>query len=341
MKDLPVKELMTPNVIYVGVHTPLLDALKLMKENVISCLVIAVDHRPIGIFTERDAVRFFVDYLEFIDYLENHEHDVGHVGSYMTSPIISIKENTPIFDALVLVQLQKIRHLPVTDDEGKITGLITYSDLVKHKQYLLEHQDELILNSVSERTRDLEQANEALRVLSLEDALLNIGNRRAMEVDLQYTHQVSVRYKRPYTVVLIDVDHFKKYNDHYGHQAGDNALQAVAKFIKDYIRGADRVYRYGGEELLLLLPETCLYNAGIMVGRVINGISELQIPHEESPLGRLTISAGIASQDPTKYVVANWEKVVLRADAALYDAKEAGRNQYAIKQITTELTIAS
>ena len=336
MKDLPIKEIMTSNVIYVGVNTPLLDALKLMKENVISCLIIVEDHRPIGIFTERDVVRFFVDYLE------NHEHDMGHVGTDMTSPITSIMENTPIFDALVLVQLQKIRHLPVTDEEGKIIGLITYSDLVKHKQYLLEHQDELTLNSVSERIRDLEQANEELRILSLEDALLNIGNRRAMEVDLQYTHQASARYKRVYSVVLIDVDYFKNYNDHYGHQAGDNVLQAVAKFVKDYIRGADRIYRYGGEELLLLLPETSLDNAGIMVGRVINGISELQIPHEECPLGRITISAGIASQDPAKYIDADWEKVVLRADAALYDAKGAGRNQFAIKQIAGEkLTIAS
>ena len=336
MKDLPIKELMTKNVIYIDVDAPLLDALKLMKESVISCLIIAEDRRPIGIITERDVVRLFVDYIE------NNQHGMGRVGSYMTSPIVSIKENTPIFDVLVLVRLQKIRHLPVTDEEGKILGLVTYSDLVKHKQYLLEHEDELIQNSVSERTRDLEKANEKLRVLSLEDALLNIGNRRAMEVDLQYTHQVSIRYQRVYTVVLIDVDLFKKYNDHYGHQAGDTALQSVAKFIRDYIRGADRIYRYGGEELVLLLPETSLDNAGAMVDRVINGISDLQIPHEGSPLGRVTISAGIASQDPAIYIDTNWEKVVLRADAALYDAKRAGRNQFATKLITGEkLTIAS
>ena len=161
------------------------------------------------------------------------------------------------------------------------------------------------------------------------DALTGLGNRRAMEVDLEHTHVQAVRYNRSYAVALFDIDFFKLYNDHYGHKAGDDALRTVSGQLLSCIRKCDRLYRYGGEEILMLLPETSLYGALILVDRILAGFADLNIPHEKSSFGFVTLSCGVASQvEENGYD--KWEGLVDLADRGLYASKRGGRNRSTI-----------
>jgi diguanylate cyclase (GGDEF)-like protein len=195
------------------------------------------------------------------------------------------------------------------------------------KEVLLEALDEgMQRHDRYLATRRMLASNQELQVLAMEDPLMGIGNRRAMERDLDHTHSGAVRYMRFYSVVLIDVDHFKLYNDHYGHQAGDKVLKKLAMIIKSSIRAADRPFRYGGEELLLLLPETNEEGAQVLAKRLVDGIYDREMPHEACERGVLTISAGVTGFDPRNDTVPDWRALVARADRALYRAKSAGRN---------------
>lgn len=186
-------------------------------------------------------------------------------------------------------------------------------------------------NKVTERTQELSEANERLENLASEDPLMKIGNRRAMEAELDRTHTASKRHNHFYSIVLYDVDFFKLYNDHYGHSDGDDALIAVANHLKKTVRTTDRVFRYGGEEILLLLPETPPEGALALAQRIVEGLAELRLPHCKNPYEVLTMSGGLGYFNPENSTDIGWKTVSNRADQALYQAKEGGRNQVAIE----------
>jgi two-component system chemotaxis response regulator CheY len=158
------------------------------------------------------------------------------------------------------------------------------------------------------------------------DALTGLHNRLSLDADLQAMHRSSVRYRRPYALALCDVDCFKAYNDTYGHPAGDQALRTVAATLVDQLRDCDRVYRYGGEEFLVLLPEQGRVGATIAMERVRERLERAAIEHTGStPPGVLTLSVGLAALDPGSTVDA--QQLLMEADTALYRAKTGGRNR--------------
>ena len=126
-------------------------------------------------------------------------------------------------------------------------------------------------------------------------------------------------------MALLDIDHFKIYNDTYGHQAGDDVLKGVAAELKSQARGGDSLYRYGGEEFLCIFPEQTLTSATIAVERMRTGIERLATPHDQSARGVVTVSAGLAMLDPAR--TRSTDDVLKEADDALYRAKELGRNR--------------
>lgn len=256
----------------------------------------------------------------------------------MTCQPITVKDTDSLFDALVLTQMRKIRHLPVVNGKGSLCGILTYTDIAHAHFQVTEQQRELIEEAVADETRGLQEANEQLKALSLEDGLLGIGNRRSMEVDLNYTHNMAIRYKRPYSIILYDVDCFKLYNDHYGHAAGDEALKKVSNTISQSIRKADRLYRYGGEELLLILPETNIDGAKIIGKRIVESLAALKEPHEKSAHKVLTMSGGVGCLDfSIETHKDNWKPIVEQADKGLYEAKQQGRNQIACISMEAEI----
>ena len=320
MNDIPIKSLMTSPVVCATPTTPLLRVVEIMKQDRHSCMVITENDFPVGIITERDIVRHFAAVLQSPDAAKVTAAYV------MTAPAITVRENCPLFEALVIARSNQIRHLPVTDSGGRLSGVVTQTDMVATHVRIMETQRENLERAVADRTQELLESNAKLQELSLEDPLLKIGNRRAMEVDLEHTHAAAHRYQRPYSIILIDVDHFKLYNEYYGHLAGDKVLKELATYMKNMIRKSDRIYRYGGEEILVLLPETLPDGAQMMAQRILDEVVMKAIPHETEPLKVLTLSGGISGPEPAA-PDEPWYEVVQRADCALFAAKTAGRNR--------------
>ncbi|MHA7141080.1 GGDEF domain-containing response regulator [Arthrobacter sp. Sr33] len=159
------------------------------------------------------------------------------------------------------------------------------------------------------------------------DPLTRVDNRLKLTEDLELLHNRSQRYGGQYSLALCDVDYFKSFNDLQGHPAGDEALKAVARTLTRLSRDTDGVYRYGGEEFLLILPDQGAHDAEVAVERIRSGIESLAIAHTGNPLRVLTISAGISTFTADHAVSSG--QLLKEADDALYSAKAAGRNRVA------------
>ncbi|MEP9317918.1 diguanylate cyclase [Pseudomonas sp. LABIM340] len=204
-------------------------------------------------------------------------------------------------------------------------------ELIRAQQQLVdnlrtsEHELEL---RVAERTDELRELNNQLEAMSLTDALTGIANRRRFDQVLEQEWGHARRSGELLALAVVDVDWFKRYNDHYGHPAGDACLREIAQALATTVnRSTDLVARYGGEEFVFLAPMTDLAGARGMANKLLQAVEALALPHELSPLGRVSVSIGIAAAVPGQEASA--EALVARADAALYEAKKQGRNQLA------------
>ena len=317
MTDLLVKDVMSTGVRCVTPFAPISAAAAAMAAYKCSCVVVAEGGIPLGLLTERDLVRVVASIAS-----ADHQPITQPVAYFMSTPLVTVSPETSVFAALVLCETRNVRHLPVIDPNGELAGIVTQSDLVRVNQLFLEQRDLVIEREVNTRTRALADAYAELKSQSLLDPLLSVGNRRAMEIDLEYTHEAARRYSQEYSLALFDVDDFKAYNDLYGHLAGDEALKRVVMYLRGIIRKSDRIYRFGGEEILLLLPQTREKDAFTLASRSINGIAALAIPHEAAPRAILTVSCGVAEGDKSLGAQA----ALIAADNALYDAKRAGKH---------------
>jgi len=179
---------------------------------------------------------------------------------------------------------------------------------------------------VAARTGELEQSNRKLAALSTTDGLTGVSNRRGFDLALETEWRRAARTGQSIALSMLDVDFFKKYNDRYGHQAGDATLRAVADLITAHgRRTSDLVARYGGEEFALLSAATDVSDAFGVAEAICTELERLALPHEDSPFGRVTISIGVAVLVPTED--GSPTRLVELADQALYRAKQRGRNQ--------------
>jgi diguanylate cyclase (GGDEF)-like protein len=173
---------------------------------------------------------------------------------------------------------------------------------------------------------ELEKLNARLFDESRNDPLTAVGNRIALREQLEQLAARAERSGRPYALALYDIDLFKSYNDSCGHQAGDEVLRAVADALVDQCRQGDTVYRFGGEELLVVFPNQTLDTAAIAAERLRCGVEALGIAHDARGAGAVvTVSGGIAQLEPSDG--GDVEALLKRADLALYRAKELGRNR--------------
>lgn len=182
---------------------------------------------------------------------------------------------------------------------------------------------------------ELKRVNEQLELLTVTDGLTGVGNRRLFDKTLQDEWQRCARQDLPLGLLMIDIDHFKKYNDHYGHQGGDAALASVAQILKKCVkRSGELVARYGGEEFALLLPGSDSAATAAVAQRCVAAVQDAQIPHEASPVSPwVSLSIGAASMVPRAgHLPADFLKT---ADAALYQAKDAGRNRFEVADAAT------
>jgi diguanylate cyclase (GGDEF)-like protein len=187
------------------------------------------------------------------------------------------------------------------------------------------HARLLVALRVTTLHADLAHYRKVLSQQARTDPLTGLYNRLKLSEDLEQLHARSLRYAEEYCVAMCDVDNFKSYNDIYGHQAGDLALRTVAAALLGAARKSDGVYRYGGEEFLLVLPNQPQLGAKAFMQRALDRVRDLKIVHSGDPLGQLTLSAGIAAFNAGHRPDA--ETLLGEADAALYAAKAAGRNR--------------
>ncbi|QSX34943.1 diguanylate cyclase [Shewanella avicenniae] len=184
----------------------------------------------------------------------------------------------------------------------------------------------MLEQKVQHRTLALQQANERLTRLSEQDPLTGIANRRVFSERLKSAWQQALEQQQPLSVILCDIDYFKSYNDHFGHQAGDEALRTVAKHLESHLPGSDGlVARYGGEEFILLLPNTSAAAAGQLAETLRQTLCEQALHREDVAQGMITLSFGYSCICPTAHD--EMRLLIKHADEQLYQAKANGRNQ--------------
>lgn len=207
---------------------------------------------------------------------------------------------------------------PFKDREGRVIGVVNNGI------------------EITERKRvetALQQANQKLEQLATHDGLTRVANRRHFDDYLQQEWQRMAREQQPLSLILLDVDFFKAYNDYFGHQQGDEGLVAIAQAVRQVVkRSADLLARYGGEEFGVILPNTRRTGAESVAQAIQAEIKALRLPHPKSRVNDyLTVSMGIASVVPTPSQA--MEDLVAAADSALYQAKRRGRDRYWIRLI--------
>jgi diguanylate cyclase (GGDEF)-like protein len=172
----------------------------------------------------------------------------------------------------------------------------------------------------------LRDSNAQLQMLASLDGLTSISNRRSLDDRFELEWKRAVRVQAPLALLMVDIDHFKQFNDFYGHQTGDECLRRVARTLASRVRRSeDLVARYGGEEFAVLLPHTELEGALILAEELHAAILGLAIEHSGSPSGCITVSIGCSACRPAHEGIRS--ELLQSADAALYKAKQAGRNR--------------
>ena len=208
---------------------------------------------------------------------------------------------------------------------------VRVAELLARLRAAWERKHELNRSRARERelerlTHKLEEVNRELERLSVRDELTGVGNRRFFNLLLTQEWGRARRDGLPLALVLIDVDSFKGYNDHYGHQQGDECLRRVAAALHGVVRRpADYLARYGGEEFAVILPHTGPDGAAAVAELLRARVEALELEHRASPRGLVTISLGVATALPERHGAA--ESLVVAADRALYQAKRCGRNR--------------
>lgn len=182
---------------------------------------------------------------------------------------------------------------------------------------------------LSAQNNALAEANVRLEAFGRTDGLLQIANRGYFDDRLAHAGASAHRHRQPLGLLMIDVDEFKRYNDHFGHQAGDACLQAVARAVQGSLqRATDLLARYGGEELAVILPDVDAEGAATVAARVVASVAALALPHPASGAAAcVTVSVGVAARVPSMPLQGSLAALVADADAALYRAKASGRNR--------------
>ena len=232
-------------------------------------------------------------------------------------PRLNIEERWDTPDGTRWVNTSKI---PLVGENGQMIGIIGISlDITERKQ-----SDQLIQNLIHRLEKEKAQAEKN----ALTDGLTGLLNRRHFDETLKREFARSRRFGNPLALIMIDIDHFKNFNDRYGHVTGDDCLRRVATTLKSLVgRAPDFVARYGGEEFVVVLPDTDLDGANIVAERLRKAIEELGIPHDRSDASAtVTISLGVAAL--AQESAATPGTMIELADKALYRAKANGRNRH-------------
>ena len=241
-----------------------------------------------------------------------------------------------IFLALMSLSVFRLRNLVMKSISIQFKNISLLDDIEREKIQVSDLNKQLQGDLLELRQRDLqlneekdkaENLAEKLLILSTRDGLTGIANRRHFDEYLAKEWNRSVRSGSQISLILCDIDHFKTYNDHYGHQKGDLCLQQVSSILEEYTRReSDLAARYGGEEFAIVLPDTTLDNAVNIAEKIRSAIVKAAISHDASEVTNIvTISMGVSTIRPNQVVFS--AALIAEADRLLYQAKAEGRNR--------------
>lgn len=294
-----------------------LQAVELMKEyDSDAIVIISPQMEPIGIFTTKD----------FIDIIHKDSDLTKPVSTYMTSPVDTLSDHATISQSIAFIKERKHKRIIAINDFGQLSGIITQKELLRlvYNRWLELMREEG--SKISKTNEQLKQATSELKEKISLDFLTKIYNRNKFEEllasQIKLFHEME---SHNFSMVLVDIDHFKKINDKFGHLVGDHVLQEIAKLLTHKSRQNDIVARWGGEEFALILPNTNLESAVIAAEKLRIAIEE----HCFEKTNEVTASFGIAHFHDSDEKVDFFK----RADEALYRAKALGRNRVELEHL--------
>ncbi len=268
------------------------------------------DKRPAGLLSTVDAIALI---KEGVDHNEP-------CSRYMSSPLHTVPADVTIQEAINLLESKHFKRLFVTDAKGDVLGMVTQKELTeiaysRWSDLLVKHAQEM-----QELLQLMEKKASRLQELSYTDELTSISNRRKFKEALDHEVRRNRRYsEQPFSIVLMDVDHFKQVNDKFGHAAGDMMLRHLVTTICPYVRDTDLFARWGGEEFVLMLPHTMASDAIVTAERIRIAVESKEL----EDFGGITLSLGVTQYQAPE----SDDALFLRADQALYRAKSMGRNR--------------
>lgn len=302
--------------------------------------------------SQTNTIDFDAAKLQRLGYSSNRAHSLRPIGLAQLRQQLSLQLQTSLDTERILnlffAAVQRLVPLDALAYQHPISDLrLELGERANHSAgYRLSHEGEYLGELIFRRKlrfseEELAQLESLLASLlfplrnallyrsavqsALRDPLTNTGNRIAMDQILQREIDLARRNLQPLSLLMLDLDHFKRINDNHGHSVGDEVLKAVATTLKSQLRNVDMVFRYGGEEFLVLLSGTCREAAGMVGERLRHSVLELQCLAQGRPI-ELSISLGCATLLPGESA----ESLLHRADSALYVAKRDGRNRLAM-----------
>ncbi|MEA2110601.1 MAG: diguanylate cyclase, partial [Campylobacterota bacterium] len=270
--------------------------------------IIVEDMKPIGIITTKDVMKLIKNKSDL-------EIDISH---YMSTPIETIHKNSSIKEALEFVKEKHYKRVVVVDEEGKLDGIITQKELISltYSRWAIlmkEYQEEL-----SEINHILENKNKEYETMASTDSLTGLYNRYKFSELYLSAYTTMVQRHNEMSIILLDIDFFKRVNDIHGHNIGDQVLIQISHTLLKNLRSIDIICRWGGEEFIVLLPTASLDNASKLAQELRHQIEILDI----EVVGQISASFGVSQVREGDEM----SDAVDRADKALYLAKHSGRN---------------
>jgi diguanylate cyclase (GGDEF)-like protein len=272
---------------------------RLQKHRIGAVVVINDENTPIGIITERDIIQSLVAYKN--DIFTKQVQDI------MSAPVLTVEPEEDIESAAILMTLHSIRRIPVTK-ENKLVGFITYRD---------------ITNALRKSYSSLEEKAEHFEDMANKDPLTGLFNKRFISKELKDQFKSAKETGTSMTVMMLDIDFFKKVNDTYGHLCGDYVLKELSNLMQAKSREINIVGRYGGEEFIIIGPISDKKSSFFFAERLRAAV-EAAIFVWEGREFKITISIGVCVWNPE---IEEATDMIKLADRALYTAKENGRNQ--------------
>jgi diguanylate cyclase (GGDEF)-like protein len=284
---------------------------KLLEEMIKSSfdnVVVVEDLKPIGILTTKDV-------MNLIRNKSDLELSIEH---YMSSPVETINKSASIKEALAFIKEKEYKRAIVINKHGKLTGVISQKELISltYSRWALlmkEYQIELsAINTV------LESKNKEYEVMASTDSLTGLYNRYKFSELYLSTYISMIQRHNDMSLIMLDIDYFKKVNDTYGHNAGDKVLIQISHVLLRTLRNIDIICRWGGEEFIVILPTAALAQATIIANKLREQIQSVKI----DTVGHVTASFGVSQVKEGEEM----QDAINRADQALYRAKSDGRN---------------